>query len=94
MLSLSSCSWRFKDNGEERGECCVQHGWLGASAEERSLKRQCHVLLGARARPHVELGGQEPTSWKRMVGSSIVGSMDVENKGLSFPPLTLPRNAV
>lgn len=55
MLSVSSCSWHFNDDNEVRGEGRVQCGWLGASARELSLKGQCHVLLGVRARPHVEL---------------------------------------
>lgn len=73
-----------------KGRCPVQHGWTGTSAEGQSLKEQHHVLLGAGARPHVELWEQEPTSWKRKAGGCIAGSTDMENKGLGFSGLTLP----
>lgn len=67
----------------------MQHGWLGASDEERGLKGQCHVLLGARARPHVELwragANLEEASWKRKAGDYVAGNIGVENNGLGFP---------
>lgn len=94
MLNLSSCSWHFEDDNEVRGECRVQHDWLGAWAGELSLKGECHVLLVARTRPHVELWRTGANQLEEEGRRCIAGSVDVENKDIGFPGLSLQLIAV
>lgn len=94
MLNLSSCSWHLEDDNEVRGECRVQRGWLGAWAGELSLKVECHVHLGVRTRPHVELLRTGASQLEEEGRRCIVGSVDVENKENGFPGLTLRLIAV
>ena len=48
----------------------------------------------ARAVPHVELWGTGANQPEKKAGGGLAGCVEVENKGLGFPGLTLPHTAV
>lgn len=56
---------------------------------ESCLKVECHMHLGVRIRPHVELWRIGASQLEEEGRRGIVDSMDVENKENGFPGLDL-----